>query len=206
MTDRPEPDTEQLLAAAGQGDASARGRLLERHRPRLKRLVAVRLDRRLAARVDPSDVVQDTLTNAAGALDAYLRERPLPFYPWLRRLALLRLTDAHRRHVGASRRSVIREEPGGLPDASTRELAERLVAPVSGPSAGLRRKERSEQVRAVLARLPERDREVLVLRYLEDLPTADAAAVMGVTEGTAKVRLLRALRRLRELMNEEDRP
>lgn len=206
MTDRSEPDTEQLLAAASRGDASARGHLLERHRSRLKRMVAVRLDRRLAARVDPSDVVQDALTNAAAALDAYLRERPLPFYPWLRRLALLRLTDAHRRHLRAGRRTVAREEPPGLPDASVRQLAERLASPVSGPSAGLRRRERSDRVRAVLDRLPERDREILVLRYLEDLTTAEAAAALGVSEGTAKVRLLRALRRLRELLHEEDRP
>src|SRR5204862_1794322 len=85
VTKPPEPDTEQLLAAASQGDATARGRLLERHRPRLKRMVAVRLDRRVAARVDPSDVVQETLAVAARGLDDYLRDRPLPFFPWLRR-------------------------------------------------------------------------------------------------------------------------
>ena len=58
---RHEPDTERLLEAAHSGDRSARGRLLERHRARLRRMVAVRLDRRLAARVDPSDVVQEAL-------------------------------------------------------------------------------------------------------------------------------------------------
>jgi RNA polymerase sigma-70 factor (ECF subfamily) len=206
MTPRPEPDTEQLLAAAGRGDADARGRLLDRHRPRLRRMVAVRLDRRLAARVDPSDVVQDTLTYAARLLDDYMREKPLPFYPWLRRLAWLKVVDAHRRHLRAGRRTVAREERARLPDESVLELAERLVANTSAPSAGLSRQEQGARVRAALDRLPERDREVLVLRYLEDLTTADTAAVLGCSEGAAKVRLLRALRRLRACLDTGDRP
>src|SRR4051794_8445239 len=95
------PDTDQLLRQAAAGDESARGRLLDRHRDRLKRMVAVRSDPRLAARVDPSDVVQEALTEAAGKLDRYLSARPLPFYPWLRQLALERLAALRRRHVGA---------------------------------------------------------------------------------------------------------
>jgi RNA polymerase sigma-70 factor (ECF subfamily) len=203
---RPELDTEQLLTAASQGDTSARGRLLERQRPRLRRMVAVRLDRRLAARVDPSDIVQDTLADAAKHLDEYLRRRPVPFYPWLRRRAELKLADAYRRHVRAGRRSVAREERAGLPDESVLELAGRLAADTTGPGGQLNERERNERVRAALDQLPDRDREVLVLRYLEDLSTADTAAVLGCSEGAAKVRLLRAVRRLRDLLDEEGRP
>jgi RNA polymerase sigma-70 factor (ECF subfamily) len=85
------PDTEELLQRAASGDPQARQLLLTRHRKRLRRMVAVRLDPRLAARLDPSDVVQEALAAAARQLDAYLRDRPLPFYPWLRRLAWERL-------------------------------------------------------------------------------------------------------------------
>jgi RNA polymerase sigma-70 factor (ECF subfamily) len=204
MAARPGPDTDQLLDAVRRGDAQARGRLLERHRPKLRRMVAVRLDRRLAARLDPSDVVQDSLLEAAARMDEYVRDRPLPFYPWLRRIAADPLADARRRHLHAGRRSVGREEPPGLPGESVLELAERLLAPASAPSARLRRRERRQRVRAALESLPERDREVLVLRYLEDLSTADAAAVLGVGEGAVKMRLVRALQRLRDLLDEED--
>src|SRR3954463_5256867 len=106
------PDTEHLLLRAAAGDESARGRLLDRHRDRLRRMVAVRADPRLAARVDPSDVVQETLADAACKLDGYLRNRPLPFYPWLRRLAQERLAALHRQHVRAKRRSVSRGQEG----------------------------------------------------------------------------------------------
>jgi RNA polymerase sigma-70 factor (ECF subfamily) len=204
MTVSPGPDTDELLASASRGDPAARGRLLERHRSRLRRMVAVRLDRRLAARLDPSDVVQEAILEAAAGLDDYLRDRPLPFYPWLRRLAELRLADAYRRHLAAARRGVTREEPPALPGESVLELADRLLAPGGGPSAAARRRERRDRVRAALDALPARDREVLVLRFLEDLPTAEAAAVLGIGEGALKMRVVRALQRLRELLGGED--
>src|SRR3954467_13519763 len=113
-------DTDELLRRAGEGDDPARQELLVRHRARLRSMVAVRMDRRLAARVDPSDVVQDALAEAQRTMDDYLRDRPLPFYPWLRRLAWERLIQLHRQHVEAGRRSLLRErgmEPA-LPDQS----------------------------------------------------------------------------------------
>jgi len=200
MSGRLEPDTDHLLEAASGGNAQARGELLERHRARLQRMVGIRFDRRLAARVDPSDVVQETLAEASVKLDAYLHERPLAFYPWLRQIAQQRLTDLHRRHLLAQRRSVSREEPAGLPSESAMELAERLLAG-EAPSAGLRREEQRVRVRQALEQLPERDRDVLVLRYLEQLSTAETAAVLGSSPGAVRVRTLRALQRLRDILN-----
>lgn len=194
------PDTDELLRRVDRGDERATDQLLSRHRERLKRMVAVRIDPRLAARVDPSDVVQETLAGAARELPEYLRRRPLPFYPWLRRLALDYLAELYRRHVRARRRSVEREEPAALPDRSALELAERLFARQSSPSAGIHRRERRERVHAALTALAERDREVLVLRHLEHLAPADIAEVLGVSEAVVYTRHLRALRRLRDLL------
>src|SRR5262245_41688537 len=109
MTRTTDADTERLLTLAADGDPAARERLLGKHRDRLVRAVARRLDRRMAARVDASDVVQDALADADRKLPGYLRDRPLPFYPWLRSLALERLLRQRRRHVGARMRSVERE-------------------------------------------------------------------------------------------------
>ena len=195
------PDTDHLLERATAGDGAARDQLLQRYRRRLRRMVAFRFDPRLAARVDPSDVVQETLAEAAANLDRYLRERPLPFYPWLRQLAQRRLIDLHRRHVQARRRSVTREVgPPGLPDHSALALADRLFARTSSPSAGPRRQERRDRVRAALAALPEPDREVLVLRILEALPTRETAAVLGISEVAVRSRQVRALDRVKVLL------
>jgi RNA polymerase sigma-70 factor (ECF subfamily) len=199
-----QPDTEELLRQAAHGDRDAREGLLARHRGRLRKMIAWRLDRRLAARVDPSDVVQEVLLEASGKMDRYLRERPLPFFPWLRALAAEHLVILHRRHVRARGRSVLREEPGllHLPDESAAELAARLVTSSTSPTQRALRQEERERVRQALGRLAERDREVLVLRNLEQLSVADTAEVLGISAGAVKVRHLRALERLRALLAE----
>jgi RNA polymerase sigma-70 factor (ECF subfamily) len=205
MKTAPDPDTDQLLQQASEGDRLARGRLLARHRDRLRRMVAYHLDRRLAARVDPSDVVQEALAEADRQLDDYLQHRPLPFYPWLRQRAWDRLVELHRRHVRAGKRSVQREEAGvlDLPDESAVELASRLLDLSASPSQRLVLSEMRQRVREALARLPSQDREVLELRHLEQLSTRDTAAVLGISEGAAKTRHLRALQRLRRLLGED---
>jgi RNA polymerase sigma-70 factor (ECF subfamily) len=130
-------DTDQLLQRAGQGDTEARQQLLMRHRQRPRQMIGLRMDRRLAARLDPSDVVQETLAEAIQQLSDYLRRRPLPFYPWLRQLALDRLAELHRRHIRARKRSVTAEEALAFPDESVQELAARLLSRGSSPSARL---------------------------------------------------------------------
>ena len=101
---------------------------------------------------------------------------------------------------------MLREEPGllDLPDESAAELAARLVTSATSPTQQAQRKEQRERVRRALERLAERDREVLVLRNLEQLPVADTAAVLGISAGAVKVRHLRALERLRALLEGED--
>jgi RNA polymerase sigma-70 factor (ECF subfamily) len=199
-----EHDTEQLLARTAAGDAGARDALLQRYRQRLRDLLALRMDRRLAARVDPSDVIQETLTEAAQEMSDYLRRRPLPFYLWLRQMALEKLIDQSRRHIGAQRRSVQREEGplASLSAESVLELARHLYARGSSPSAGLRRAELRDRVQAALHQLPERDRELLVLRHLEQLRPREIAAILGLSEGAVYTRYLRAVRRLQNLLGE----
>lgn len=200
------PDTEELLRQASRGDAEAREGLLRRHRDRLRKMIAWRLDRRLAPRVDPSDVVQEVLLEASHKLDRYLRDRPLPFFPWLRSLAGEHLATLHRRHVRARKRSILREEPGllNLPDESAAELAARLATSSTSPTQRALQRELRERIRQALGRLSERDREVLVLRNLEQLSVADTAEVLGISAGAVKVRHLRALERLRALLNDNN--
>jgi RNA polymerase sigma-70 factor (ECF subfamily) len=150
-------------------------------------------------------VVQEALVDAAGRLSDYARRRPLPFYPWLRQLAWDRLIELHRRHVAAGKRSVKREEPDvlRLPDESAAQLASRLADLGGSPSEHVVREELRQRVRVALDRLAPGDREVLVLRHLEQLLTAEAAAVLGIGERAFKSRQLRALQRLRALLRDD---
>jgi len=194
------PDTEQLLEDASRGDSQARHALLVRHRDRLLRMISVRMDRRLSARIDPADVLQEAMADAWRRLPEYLEKRPVAFYPWLRRIAWERLAKLHRFHLEAKKRSVRREMILPLPSQSSATLADRLVSPGTSPSQKAESRENRERVRAALAELPERDREVLVLLYLERLSVAEAAAVLEVTDGAVKMRHVRALKRLRPLL------
>jgi RNA polymerase sigma-70 factor (ECF subfamily) len=210
MTESQEWDTDTLIRKAQRGDRVAREQLLTRHRDRLRQMIAFRLDPRVAARVDPSDVVQEALTDASRKLSEYLKHRPLPYYPWLRQLALERLVKLHRRHIQAQKRSVTREEDWAppLPDESAVELADRVAAGnLWGKSGGaamgwLLREELQRRVRKILLQLGPRDREVLVLRHLEQMSPREMAAVLGISEGAVRVRHLRALQRFRGLLRQ----
>jgi RNA polymerase sigma-70 factor (ECF subfamily) len=203
MTTDHNSETDRLLESAARGDALARQELLMRYRQRLRNMIRLRMDRRLAARIDPSDVVQETLVEAVQKLSEYLQHRPLPFYPWLRQLACERLIDLHRRHIQAKKRSVRREEPPPLPEESAQELADQLAARSNSPSSRMRRSELRTRMRVALAHLPEHDRELLVLRHLEQLSTPEIAAILGISEGAFYTRHVRALERLRLVMSEE---
>lgn len=198
------PDTDELLQRACQGDRSAMERLLEQNRDRLRRMVAVRMDPRINSRVDPSDVVQEAFIVAADRFSEYARTRPLPFYPWLRQIAWERLIAMHHRHVGAQKRSVLQEEPPVmvLPDESVMKLADRLAAGGTSPSGKLIREEMRLRVRQALDELPVTYREVMVMRHLEQLRIDEMAAVLGIDQAAVKMRCFRAAKRLRQLLSE----
>ena len=178
--------------------------LFDRHRNRLNRMVAVRMDPQLSARVDPSDVVQDVLAEAARKLPGYASGTSIPFYPWLRKIAWDRLIALHARHIRAEKRSVAREGPPclGLPDESAMHLAEQMVASGTSPSEGVLREELRARVRSALERMAPADREILVMRHLEQLQVSEIASLLGISEGAVKMRRLRAAERLRELLED----
>ncbi len=166
-----EADIELLVEQAAAGDSEAVDRLLKQHRQRLRNMVAFRMDPRLTARVDPSDVVQDTLAVAHKRMAEYLERRPIAFYPWLRQIAWQQLVNAHRKHLLARQRDVRRENRWDptLSNQSAMLLADRLKTSRSSPSQQLMRQEMRRRVADAMAQLSEVDRELLVLRHIEDL-------------------------------------
>ncbi len=156
----------------------------------------MRLDRRLVARADPSDIVQETMKAALVRLPEYFADPQISFYPWLRRIAADRLADAYRMHVAAERRSVLKEHPWmpNLNDESVAELAQSIVTSSVSPGERVLQAE-TQQQRAVaaLGQLQPEDREVLVLRYLEQLGVREIADVLEISETAVTSRHLRAL-------------
>ncbi len=191
-------ETRRLLEQAQAGDRRAFDRLFEAHRPVLKDMVALRLDRRLRGRFDASDVVQETYLVVLRRLPDYLQRRPMPFHLWLRKTAYERLLNLRRDHAGAARRAVEREVP--LPERSSLELARRLLAGGPSPSKAAAGREAAAHVRQALADLPPADRELLVMRYLEHLSNPEIGLLLDLDPATVSKRHGRALLRLEKIL------
>ncbi len=196
-------DSEDLLFRAASGEESALAALWERHRRRLRQMVRLRLDCRLQGRIDPSDVLQDAYLDLSARLPDYARDRPMPTYLWLRLVTGQRLAQEHRRHLGTAMRDAGREiamDPGPWPQPSSASLAAQLLGRLTTPSQAAVRAERQLQLQAILNRMEPIDREILALRHFEELSNGEAAAVLGLSKTAANNRYVRALGRLRDLL------
>jgi RNA polymerase sigma-70 factor (ECF subfamily) len=184
--------TESLLRAASLGDRAALSELIETHRDYLRRVIDLRMDPALRGRVDPSDIVQETQMVASNRLNDFVQRRPASLKLWLRGEAIQQIGAQYRRHVQADRRSVRRE--CSISDASSMVLARGLLA--GAPSKIAAEKEMAQRVRKLVEELPEIDREILLLRYIEQLSNAEAAEVLAIDPDNARKRHGRALKRL----------
>jgi len=197
------PETQQMLDQARRGDNGAVDRLLTAHREPLRQVISLRLDPAVARREDASDIVQKVLLEASQRLADYLRNPAMPFRLWLRHIALDHIIDAHRRHRLAQRRSLDREQPlvpAALADQSSVELAAQLLDREATPATEAMRQELQRHLHAAIAALDEDDRDVIWMRHFEQLSNQEVAAELGLTEAAASMRYLRAMRRLRALL------
>jgi RNA polymerase sigma-70 factor (ECF subfamily) len=190
-------ERDDLLVRARGGDAGARAELFARYRGRLRQLVRLRLDRRLSGRLDPSDVVQEAYLDFDRRFAEYAAHPEQPFFLWLRFVTVQRLIDLHRHHLGTQRRDAARE----MPEASVESLADELLGKLTSPTQAAMRSEMQARLQEALNALDPLDREVLVLRHFEELSNAEAAAVLGIQPAAASKRYVRALARLRDILD-----
>ena len=196
-------ETLRLIGLVRAGDRQALSALLERHRDRLRRMVELRLDWRLQARIDASDIVQDAFLEIASRLDEYLRGPELPLFLWLRLVVGQRLATVHRHHLGTQMRDAGREVSlyrDALPAASSAALAGQLLGRQTSPSQAAVRAERVVRLQEALNTLDPVDREVLALRHFEQLTAAETARVLDISEEAAAKRYIRALKRLKQIL------
>ncbi len=199
------PETVEILKQARDGDPAAVAAIFERHRERLLRMVEIRLDRRLQARIDASDVVQDAYVDVIGRITEYLHNPKLPLFLWLRLVVGDRVMKLHREHLGTQLRDANREVSlyrGALPAASSAALAAQLLGKQTSPTQAVIRAERMLRVQEALNSLEPIDREILSLRHFEELSRSEAAQALGIEEAAAAKRYVRALKRLKAVLTE----
>lgn len=196
-------ETERLIALANQGDNRAWEVLISTFGPRLRRMVALRMDRRLQGRIDVSDVIQEATIDALRRLPAYVQKPSMPFFLWLRFLTGQRLLEQHRRHLGAQARDAGREISlyrGAFPEATSVDLAAHLLGRLSSPSHAAIRAEQKIRLQEALYSLEPLDREILALRHFEQFSNGEVATVLELDKSTASKRYARALVRLKDML------
>ena len=204
MDDTPE-NVRALFERAGAGDGHALGDLLEQHRDRLTRVVTFRIDRRLRGRVDAADIVQEAYLIATTRFPAYFNERKMPFFLWLRFLTMQKLCELHRHHLGTKARDASRELSlfgGPAPAATSAVIAVQLIGRHTTPSQAFARAEAKRQLEDALNRMGEIDREIVALRHFEQLTNAEAARLLDIKESAASNRYLRAIKRLKQILDD----
>jgi RNA polymerase sigma-70 factor (ECF subfamily) len=181
------------------------GALFAHYRDRLRMMVRLRLDRRVVGRLDASDVLQEAYLDMARRFSEYAAAPAVPFYVWLRGLTGQRLIDLHRQHLGTKMRDAGQEvslNRGGLPQASSASLAQQLLAGLTSPTQAAIRAEMQLKLQDALNSMDPIDREVVVLRHFEELNNIETAAVLGIEPSAASKRYLRAIRRLKAILNQ----
>jgi RNA polymerase sigma-70 factor, ECF subfamily len=195
------PAIPELIQLARAGDGQALESLLQRYREYVRLLVRCRARGRLQARVDSSDFVQETLLRAARNIQQFQGAGEEEWCAWLARIAENEVVHQMRHHLGAAKRAASREQAVAEPDDSANgasRLDRWFTKAQTSPSLAAIRKERSLLLADALARLADDYREVLILRHLEGLEFPEVAQRMNRSAGAVRVLWTRALKKLRE--------
>ena len=158
------------------------------------------MDRRVAARVDASDVLQETYLEAFRRLPRYLQEQPMPLYLWLCWLAREKVLALHRRHLGAEKRAVTHEALLLPADSSATFVSAVIAGHEPSPSQALANAELAERLRLALGQLDDDERDLILWRHFEQLSARDTAQLLEISEAAAAKRYIRAVERLRTIL------
>jgi RNA polymerase sigma-70 factor (ECF subfamily) len=191
----------ELLEQALHGDREALGQLLEAQRAGLRRLAEGQIEGRLAVRVDPSDIIQQTFLEAYRSFPQFAGSDPRELVAWLQVILDHKIAAAIRNHAVLQKRSVGRErsiddsQGGGAP------LKQDLDANVSSPSQKAIRGEEAERLLQALSALPDDQREAVRLRHLEGWALADIAVHLGRTAAATAGLIKRGMKALRRQLH-----
>ena len=205
---------EHLERLAREGDADAAAELFEQHREQLVRFITLRRDKSLRSKFDAIDVVQETLIDCVTKAAGFFNDRLFPeyrpsTYVWLRMVCQEKLIQTQRRYLETSKRDVSRERGGAAVDSCgsvVGQLVDFLVGRLTAPSSAARRTEDARRLWDGIERLPEADREFLVLRHIEGLTGPQVGEIMGVSKAMVSRRVLRATEQLRTLLTGDEDP
>lgn len=193
-----------LIHKARRQEAGALDQLLESYRRYLKLLARTGIDASLQGKADPSDLVQETFLKAHRHFEQFRGESEAELTSWLRQILARTLADLVRRFRRAEGRKAGRERSlEQLLHSSSQALDHLLADAASSPSQSAQRRELSVVLANALDELADDQREVIVLRNLEERDWEDVARRMGRSPGAVRMLWVRALKRLRPLIEKQ---
>jgi len=185
----------KLIQAAKRGDREAIGELLAAYRSYLGAITEGEIDGALGARLDSSDIVQQTCLSAIRRIGDFDGAEQGQFVAWLKQVHLRNIQDAIRHNKGAGKRAMSKEQQ--LRDSSSTPLEPPDHLGVT-PSQHAMRRETNEELRDALERLPEDQREVVRLRCFEGWEFQKISEHLGRSHDSVASLLKRGLRNLRK--------
>jgi RNA polymerase sigma-70 factor (ECF subfamily) len=192
-----------LLEEARRGESEPLGQLLELYRNYLTILASTQLGWRLRRRMNPSDLVQETMLAAHRDFGSFRGGNERDLLAWLRRVLINCLHHAIETHLDAKMRDVrceiSLEQVNAAMDRSAADFAQNLADPGPSPSFPLRQRERAVTLANQLAKLRPQYREVIVLRNLQGLSFEEVAEQMERKPGTVRMLWLRAIDKFRQV-------
>lgn len=198
----PEPSVADLLVSARAGDDRDRDELFRRCRPYLALLAQAQVESWLRAKVDPSDIVQQTLLEVHRDWRRFEGQTNAQWWAWLRRILLHNAADFVRRYGVAAKRQARREVRLGPRTDQTTSPGFEPAAAGDSPSREVERRDEQIELALALDRLPPDYREVIMLRNLERLPFDEVAERMGRSRPAAQMLWMRAVKKLESQMRQ----
>lgn len=197
-----DPQTLDLVRKARDGNEDAWRTLVDGLAKSLHRLAKLKLDPRLAARFAPEDLVQEALLDAFRSLEKFFRQAcPLSFSFWLRQRLVDQIDRVHRDHCVTQKHSVRREVATRQDSSESRpDLLSVLLDPGTSPSHDLTRDEARRLVAEEISRLPDVDREILVLFSFEGYSHAEIGRILDLSPVAVTARQHRAVKHLASLL------
>ncbi len=204
MSDSRFENVAELIAEARQGDAVCRDKLFGLCRSYLEIVARAQVETWLRAKVDASDIVQETMMEAFRDFEHFGGKSEQEWLGWLRRILAHNVADFVRRYRGTAKRQARREVPiRGARDSTAAFGVAEPAAPCATPSQAYLQIDTELRVTAALATLPDDYQEVIVLRNLERLPFNEVAQRMERTRPAVQMLWMRAIKKLQEAMGEE---
>lgn len=193
-----EANDEQLIKEIRNGRQPALMQYAENNRARLLSLIRNHMSPRLAAKVEPQDILQDTLVHAVKAFSRTDLSQVSP-YTWLCRLAEQRIIEAHRHFFGTQKRAAFREVSLNQPRSVDQSVpfVDLLVGTMTSPSEYILHNQKARVLMAEFEQLSSDIRAAIRSRYVDGLSSTEIADRIGKSEGAVRVLLSRGVKKLR---------